>query len=305
MQRAFAFPGIGVGLSPGERAFYQQHASQTRPLLELAAVAAQTDLLEALASPDRALAPAAQELLVHALNCAAAAIARQHGLRPCLVLGHSLGLYAALVAAGGLSYAQSLALVEGARQAVCRIRRPGEYALLVVVGLREGEVLALLEAAGAVVTAIVNRNSPIAFALAGPLHELRAVAAGATQQGAFKVALLSADLPFHHPALLAGVAEPFGLFLRQCEWSAPTVPVLSTVDHRLLRTVTELIDYTTRNLVTPVDWCGTVMALHELGVAGVIEVGPGRSLQRAADFIDSAPPHVALAHAIPPRALTR
>ena len=304
MQQALAFPGIGAGLSETERAFYVQHASQTRPRLELASAAAQEDLLQALLTPDHGLAAAAQELLVHALNCAAAEIGFQHGLRPRLVLGHSLGLYAALVAAGSLSYPQSLELVVSARQEVCRVCHPGDYALLVVVGFHEADVQALVGAAGATTTAIVNRNSAIAFALAGPLAELREISAGATRQGAFKVALLSADLPYHHADLLPGVAEPFRRFLGQCEWASPTLPVFSTVDQRPLCTVAELIDYTARNLVTSVDWCGAVVALHQLGIEQVIEAGPGRSLQRAAAFIEPAPPHVALARLILPSAPT-
>jgi [acyl-carrier-protein] S-malonyltransferase len=293
-----AFPGVGAGLSQSERAFYLRHASQTRPCLELASAAAQADLQKALISPKQALAPAAQEVLVHALNCAAAEIARQHGLRPRLLLGHSLGLYAALVAAGSLSYRQSLALVLEARAEVGRACRPGEYGLLVVVGLDEDEVLALLAAAGVTATAVVNRNSRLAFALAGPLAELRELSTGATRQGAFKVALLTADLPYHHTALLAGVAEPFARFLQHCEWAAPAIPVFSTVDQRPLDTVAELIDYTIRNLVTPVDWCGAIAALHGLGITQVIEAGPGRSLQRAAAFIEPAPQHLALAQAL-------
>ena len=305
MQRAFAFPGVGAGLSQAERAFYRQHARQTQPLLEPASAAANVDLLAALAAPDGEVPAAAQELLLHALNCAAAEIAREHGLRPDVVLGHSLGLYAALVDAGSLSYAQSLDVVQSARREVCRVCRPGEQALLVVVGLPETEVRALVDAANALATAIVNRNSPIAFALAGPLAELRGLSADATRQGAFKVALLTADLPYHHPALLAGVAAPFRRFLEHCEWTAPVTPVFSTVDQRPLGTVAELIDYTSRNLVTPLDWRGTVVALHGLGVTQVIEAGPGRSLQRAAAFIEPAPAHLALAQAISQGAPTR
>jgi [acyl-carrier-protein] S-malonyltransferase len=293
-----AFPGVGSGLSQTERAFYLQHASQTRPCLELASAVAQADLLEALATPEHALAAAAQELLVHALNCTAAQIALQHGLRPRLVLGHSLGLYAALVAAGALSYRESLALVLAARTEVCRACTPGEHALLVVVGLHEDELLALATAVGTRTTVIVNRNSRLAFALAGPLAELRQLSAEATRLGAFKVALLTADLPYHHTALLADVVEPFRDVLRQYDWTTPALPVFSTVEHRPLTTVAELIDYTARNLATPVDWCGAVVALYELGVTHVIEAGPGRSLQRAAAFIEPAPRHLALAQAL-------
>ena len=304
MHRALAFPGIGAGLSQTERAFYLQHGSQTRPLLELASAIAQEDLLAALVSPAYAPGAAAQELLVHALNCAAAEIARQHGLQPRLVLGHSLGLYAALVAAGSLNYPQSLALVAGARAEVCRVCPPGNHALLVVIGLHEDELLALAAASQAVAATIVNRNSRVAFAVAGPLGELRELSVGATRQGAFKVALLTADLPYHHPGLLAGVAEPFHRFLQHCEWAPPSIPVFSTLEHRPLGTVAELIDYTTRNLTTPVDWCGTVSALHGLGVKQVVETGPGRSLQRAAAFIEPAPAHLSLAQAIQPNAPT-
>jgi [acyl-carrier-protein] S-malonyltransferase len=298
VHRAWAFPGLGAGLAPSERSFYAAHAVHTRPLLELAAAAAQEDLLEAVASPGHEVTAAAQELLVHALNCAAGAIALQHGLRPALVLGHSLGLYAALVAAGSLSYPESLAVIRSARQAVCRACRPGDYALLVVVGLHESDVLALITGTGATATAIVNRNSAVAFALAGPPAELRQISADATQQGAFKVALLTADLPYHHPALLTAVSAPFRDVLQQCAWALPAFPVFSTVDQRPLETVPELIDYTTRNLVTPVDWTGTIRALHGLGVNQVIETGPGRSLQRAAAFIEPSPPHLALAQAL-------
>src|SRR5699024_3956927 len=83
-------------------------------------------------------------------SIAAWRVAREHGIEGDLTLGHSLGEYGALVAAGSLSFATALQLVQARGDATTEVvsRNPGTMAAL--LGATDEEIEALCLEAGEV-----------------------------------------------------------------------------------------------------------------------------------------------------------
>ena len=181
--------------------------------------------------------------------------------------GHSLGEYAALVAAGAIEFEDAVRLVDAraAAMAAAAGRAPG--AMVAMLGGDEARVLALAEAHGLV---LANDNAPGQLVLAGPAASVDAAAAEARSAGA-RARRLDVTGAFHSP-LMAPAAEALRTALAVTPIAPPRFPVFSNgsaapfVDVRR-----ELAE----NLLRPVRWRETLLALRAVGAREFVELGPG------------------------------
>jgi len=144
---------------------------------------------------------------------------------------------------------------------------------------------------------MVNSNNPTSKVLAGQRAELQALMVAALEQGTFKTVLLGADLPYHHPLLLAGATPLLAEFLHSLPWTAPHCPVVSTIDGRLVQAPEELLALTARNIATPIDWQRAVQTLATEGITLALECGAGLALTQNARLISPSPAFVSLKQA--------
>jgi [acyl-carrier-protein] S-malonyltransferase len=292
---AFAFPGVGSRLCGHEQPFFARHERILRPLLEQASDYAHADLV-AMLRPSEATEPSplVAQLFCFAFGAAVGAAYRQAGIEPALVAGHSMGLYAALVAAGAVGFADGLRITEHAHACAKQCCPPGDYDLAAVVGLTPSELAQLAEPSAYPSVAIVNHNNDTSSVLAGRRTELRALVAAALGLGAFKAQLLGVDLPYHHPHLLGAASPLLAEFLRSLSWSRPRCPVISTIDGSLVQAPEELLALTARNLATPIDWQGAVRTMAAQGIARALECGAGLALTQNARLIIPSPAFISL-----------
>jgi [acyl-carrier-protein] S-malonyltransferase len=288
---AFVFPGVGVTPSGHEAEFLERHRAVMQPYLAAASAFAGEDVLAVLAPGARPSALAA-ELFTHAYDCAVAEVYRQAGLEPSFVAGHSLGLYAALAVAGAVPFDAGLAMVERARTFVREACPPGDFGMAVVVGLREAEVVRLLDDPAYATLARANVNNETATVLSGTTADLERFLAAADREGALKAVLLGIDLPYHNPHFLAPATVRFRAFLQGVAWRRPAWPVISPIDQAALTDPGDLLECTARNISSEIRWRQVVERLAALGVAVAVECGPGISLTQHAYFITGAPRHV-------------
>jgi [acyl-carrier-protein] S-malonyltransferase len=196
------------------------------------------------------------------------------------VAGHSLGQFAAVVAAGAMTFEDGLLLVrERARlmHGAALARRSG---MLAIVGLGRSEIARLVERAAAAGTiSLANVNAPRQVVLAGEEAALRAAAGLAAAAGAEKVARLPIGAASHSP-LMAGPAAGLAGLLERVGLRDARVPVVSGVDGRPLTGAGEVRDELGRQLVEPVDWVLALQSMVELGAGLFLEAGPTRLLSR-------------------------
>lgn len=208
-----------------------------------------------------------------ATSVAAFRVAHEAGLRPGLVMGHSLGEYSALVAAGALGYAEALRLVAERGAAMREAGRPAPGAMAALLGLSDDDARALAEEAGEAWPA--NYNCPGQVVVSGSVEAIDRLMELASQRGA-RATRLQVDGAFHSP-LIAPAAERLRPALEAWRPVAPDPPFLSTTTCALepperLRAV--LLE----QLTSPVRFGDAVEVALAGGAERFVELGHGRVL---------------------------
>lgn len=200
---------------------------------------------------------------------------------PALAAGHSLGEYAALVAAGSLSFADAVDLVAARGRFMQDAVPEGEGAIAALLGLEDEQVLDLCAAvtdreAGSIVSA-VNFNAPGQVVIAGHVGAVDEAIARAQEAGAKRAIKLPMSVPVHCE-LMEPARERLVAKLAETEIRAPAFPVIHNTDNDSCDDPAAIRDALAGQLVNPVRWSGSVAALAERGATVLVEPGPGRVL---------------------------
>lgn len=208
-----------------------------------------------------------------ATSVAAWRVATEHGLVADIVMGHSLGEYSALVAAGAIDYAQALRLVaeRGAAMHVAGRERPGTMAALLGQSDRDAE--ALCAEAGEVWPA--NYNCPGQVVASGSVEGIDRLLAMASERGV-KAARLQVGGAFHSP-LMAPATERLEPALAAWSPTEPSPSFLSTTTVAI-EPAERLREVLLEQLVAPVRFGHAVEHALQMGVTRFVEFGPGRVL---------------------------
>jgi malonyl CoA-acyl carrier protein transacylase len=157
--------------------------------------------------------------VVNALSWRAAV---DDGLAADTVLGHSIGEYAALLAAQVFDFATGLRLVLSRARAMAAV--PG--AMSVVLGLDAKRIRLVLRTAGLAMIDLANLNAVDQTVIAGPADKVAAAAGPLVKAGAFAVRKLEVSGPFHS-RYMRGAARAFAREVRACPLAAPRIPVIA------------------------------------------------------------------------------
>jgi [acyl-carrier-protein] S-malonyltransferase len=285
---AFVFPGQGsqhVGMGVALAAAYPE-AEAALAEAELAfagaanGVAAGASLRTMLAEGPEdqlTLTEHAQPALV-AVSVAAARVLAAHGLEPSFVAGHSLGEYAAHVAAGTFALADGVAIVRRRGRYMQESVPVGTGAMAAVLGLDTPLVeQACREAADGEIVSPANLNSPGQVAIAGHAAAVARASERAKALGARRVVPLTVSAPFHC-ALMKPAQDRLEPELRALEVRAPRIPVVANVDGLPKCDAADSIDALVAQVSSRVRWVDVVQRLAAEGVTHYVEVGPGTVL---------------------------
>ena len=210
-----------------------------------------------------------------AVSVAAARTLEGLGLRPDAVAGHSVGEFAALVAAGSLGFEDALRAVAARAEAMRRASRAHPGSMAAVVGLPASRVVDLCaEAEGVVVPA--NLNGPEQVVVSGDHDAIADLAARARAEGG-RVIRLKVSVPAHSP-LMAPARDALATALADVRWSPPRVPFFSGASGRRHDRADEVEGLLVRGVTEPVRWADAVASMHGGGVDVFVEVGPGAVL---------------------------
>ncbi|EXJ15361.1 ACP S-malonyltransferase [Imhoffiella purpurea] len=211
----------------------------------------------------------------------------QAGGRPAtLMAGHSLGEYAALVAADALSFADGVRLAADRARFMQEAVPAGQGAMAAVLGLDDDKVVALCDeqAQGGVLSA-VNFNSPGQVVIAGNSAAVARAIDAAKAAGAKRALQLPVSVP-SHCALMQPAADRLAERLADVALALPSVPVLHNVSVTPADSVESLRDLLVRQLFSPVRWVETVRTVAEQGTGMALECGPGKVLAGLCKRID-------------------
>jgi [acyl-carrier-protein] S-malonyltransferase len=224
-----------------------------------------------------------------AASVAALRVVEARGVRPAFAAGHSLGEYAAHVAAGTISFADALRTVRRRGQFMQEAVPVGEGAMAAILGLDAAAVAAACDEASSElsgrVVAPANLNAPGQVVIAGHADAVAAAGERAKTAGARRVIPLAVSAPFHC-ALMKPAEDRLAPLLRALHTEAPAIPVVANVDAQPKRTPAEAIDALISQVSSPVRWEDVVTRLIREGVDTFLELGPGTVLSGLIKKID-------------------
>ena len=214
------------------------------------------------------------------------------GAKPAWLAGHSLGEYAALVAAGSLTLAQAAPLVRLRAQAMQEAVPVGKGAMAAILGMPAQQVVTLCSQvqrsfpaeSGEVVEA-VNFNDPNQTVIAGSKAAVEQAMVEIKAAGAKRALPLPVSAPFHS-SLMKPASIKLAERLQDIELLAPSIPVLNNVDVKSVSEPAHIKDALVRQAFGAVRWVESVQQLKASGVATVLECGPGKVLSGMAKRIE-------------------
>ncbi|MGZ7023662.1 MAG: acyltransferase domain-containing protein, partial [Ilumatobacteraceae bacterium] len=238
------------------------------------------------ASPER-VAEAEDELrrteitqpAVLAVDIALTRLLGEYGVAPDMVMGHSLGEYGALVAAGSLSFAAALEAVSARGHEMANLSIDDAGLMLAVMGPLETveEIVASID--GNVVVANVNSTSQ--SVIGGATDAVIAAEQACALRG-----LTTARLPVSHAfhtSIVAPVSEPLRRVLEHLELRPPVLPIIANVTGDFYPSgpdvVPEMLDLLARQVASPVQFVAGLRHLAAAGATVFVEVGPKWALR--------------------------
>ncbi|OGO03972.1 MAG: [acyl-carrier-protein] S-malonyltransferase [Chloroflexi bacterium RBG_13_54_9] len=274
---AYVFPGQGsqsVGMgrdlydrSPAAKAIFEEaDASLGFPLSRLCFEGPEEELRRTAY---------AQPAIVTVSSAYLKAMSQETGdPTPMFVAGHSLGEYTALVAAGVLSFSDTVRLAHerGRLMEEASERTPGGMAA--IIGLDEETVEEVCRETGA---KAANINSSQQIVISGTRETLAWAMDLARARGARQTIPLQVSGAFHSP-LMQPAAEGLAKALARFTLRDPQIPIIANSTAQPVTTAAELQEELLWQLCHCVQWQRSVQYMVDEGVSTFIEIGPGRVL---------------------------
>lgn len=267
---ALLFPGQGSHEPDMASRWLPQAATLYTSLSAAAGIALPGDADDAA----RCTATAVAQPAILATELAALAALRAAGVAPAVVAGHSLGEYAAAVAADVLDprTAARVVAARGRAMAAACTARPG--GLVVLLGVDADRAEELLAGTGATVA---NDNGGGQVVVGGTNDALAAAVAVAEAAGV-RARRLPVEGAFH-TSLMDAAATTLRTVLAATPAAEASVPLVSGLDGRARRAGIDVTAALADGMTAPVRWSAVMETVAAHDVDLVVEVGPGRALQ--------------------------
>jgi [acyl-carrier-protein] S-malonyltransferase len=190
---------------------------------------------------------------------------------PAAVMGHSLGEYMALTAAGAFSLSQGYALVAVRARLMQEAMPPGAGAMAAVLEMPLQEIERLVPLAGKVWVANINCDGQVV--ISGEAAAVERASELLKENGAKRVMPLNVAVASHCP-LMEPAARGLEEHLGGVEVSRPEVPVIFNTTARQETDPGRIKGLLARQLVSPVQWKASVEHVLGMGIERFIEIGP-------------------------------
>jgi malonyl CoA-acyl carrier protein transacylase len=212
-----------------------------------------------------------------ACDVALARLLAQHGLRPDMVAGHSLGEYAACVVGGVLRFDEALRIVAARGREMAAATPAGGDAgwMAAVAAPLEVVEQVLRQVDGYVLPA--NKNSPSQTIIAGATPAVQQAMALFKERGVMTMRLPVSHA--FHSAVVASASTPLRKVLDASDVRPPALPVYANVTAETYPAAPdEIRALLARQVASPVEFIGIVERMASAGAAFFVECGPKKAL---------------------------
>ena len=214
---------------------------------------------------------------ITAVNLACLTALNKSGMAPTISAGHSLGEYAALTSAGGISVNDALRLVKKRGELMHReaVAHPGSMAAVLGMGIDAvGGIVAQAGEKG--VLAVANHNTTDQIVITGEKEALSQAIDMIKEKGGKAIPLKVSGA--WHCKLIENAVDDFRKFMEDISFSTSETTMLFNATAKRERDPEKIKDIMALQLIRPVKWYDIIMKMLEEGVNLFVEVGPKKVL---------------------------
>jgi [acyl-carrier-protein] S-malonyltransferase len=275
------FPGQGSQYVGMGRELFQQFAS-ARACFEEAQAVLGADISRLCFEGPREALDLTMNTQVATLTLEMAAwkvLEQQVALHTLAMAGHSLGEYGALCAAGALTFAEALQIIQARAAYQQEAVPPGQGANAAIQGLGRDTVETICRDVNAELGLVSPScyNAPDQTVVSGHTAPVEKVMQKALAAGAKRAVKLPLSAPFHC-ALLEGAARRLDRDFEKLTFRDCALPVIPNCDPAARHSAATSRELLVRQIYQPVRWIETIEQMARMGADTIIEVGPKRVL---------------------------
>lgn len=294
----FAFPGQG-SQQPGMGRFLFENFKIAQEAFEEGSEALKSDMKKLCfegSESDLALTENTQPALLLVSTATQRVLRKDFGIKVSAAAGHSIGEYAALVAANVIRFDEAMRAVRTRGQAMQSAVPVGQGGMVAVLGLEPEQVETLcayvVKGSGAGPLSPANFNSPGQIVISGSQNAISWL------KDNFKPELIFAEAPKRAKLIPLTVSAPFHCemmkpaeekmreVLSAMEFSSAAFPIIQNFHAKVETDGAALRENLIRQVSAPVRWTQSMETLKSLGHSQVIECGAGKVLQGLLKKID-------------------
>lgn len=211
-------------------------------------------------------------------SIAAYEVLKEHGYKPEVVAGLSLGEFSALVAADVMSFEDAVKVVKARGKYMQEEVPIGVGTMAAFIGLeREKVIEACNRASEFGVVEPANFNSPIQIVISGEVKAVEKAVEIGKELGAKKAKVLNVSAPFHS-SMLSGAGEKLANELDKITLGSFNHPVVANVTAEYYDSVSSVNELLVKQVSNAVLWEDSVRKMIDDGIDTFVEIGPGKAL---------------------------
>ena len=208
-----------------------------------------------------------------------------YGLTPDFTMGHSLGEYAALVAADALPFADALEAVSARGREMTQVAM-ADNGRMAAVFAPLAEIERLLKTISGYVV-IANINSEHQSVIGGASKAVEQ-AIDLFQKAGYDVSALPVSHAFH-TSIVEPASQPLRRVLERLQLKSPRLPIVANTNGKFYPTgpnvVPQMLDILAQQVASPVQFVTGLHTLYDAGARVFVEVGPKKALQGFAEDV--------------------
>ena len=223
------------------------------------------------------------QMVMFASDMAYYEVIKKMGIEPNWVAGHSLGQYAAFVAAGAVDLYEASCLIRQRSDLMSKVRRTGKLCAISSPVLDE-ELIRLIcieiEEKTKKCLRIALYNSNYQVVVGGESEAVLQLEKQLLKKTDYKVTVLSVGQAFHTP-IMNEMIDEFQIYIDKLNIRKPNIPIILNRDGEILtcqRHEQVIKEEMRKQCNQPVQWKKTIKTMLSMKTKISIEVGPGRVL---------------------------
>lgn len=208
----------------------------------------------------------------------------KHGIKPDVTAGLSLGEYAAIAVAGGMTYEDAIHLVRVRGILMEEAVPDGKGAMAAVLGMDARKIEELIK--GRADVSVANYNCPGQIVITGMKDAVEEAMEELVTAGAKRCIRLNVSGPFHSE-FMKEAAEKLRDHMQRILFQELKLPYVTNVTAEYIQEAEKIEDLLVCQMVSPVRWMQSIEKMIAEGVDTFVEIGPGKTLSGFVKKINS------------------